>query len=68
MDRQLAQWGDEKRDLETLLADPATYGSTDTAALRDTLRRQSELMRQIEAVEERWLALHAELEEMDRQA
>jgi len=68
LDRQLAQWGDEKRDLETLLADPATYGSTDTAALRDTLRRQSELMRQIEAVEERWLALHAELEEMDRQA
>jgi len=68
LDRQLAQWGDEKRDLETLLADPATYGSTDTAALRDTLRRQSELMRQIEALEERWLALHAELEEMDRQA
>jgi len=68
LDRQLAQWGDEKRDLETLLADPATYGSTDTTALRDTLRRQSELMRQIEAVEERWLALHAELEEMDRQA
>jgi len=67
LDRQLAQWGDEKRDLETLLADPATYGSTDTAALRDTLRRQSELMRQIEAVEERWLALHAELDEMDRQ-
>ena len=43
LDRELAQWGAEKSELETRLADPALYQNADPARLRTMSARQHEL-------------------------
>jgi ATP-binding cassette subfamily F protein 3 len=64
LERRLAQWQDEKRGLDSQLADPAFYAKPDAQQLKDVTQRQQELTRLIAEAEHRWLELHAELEEI----
>jgi ATP-binding cassette, subfamily F, member 3 len=62
LDRDLAKWNTEKRELDARLADPALYQSTPTADLRKLAARQTELAKLIDTAEHRWLDTQAELE------
>ncbi len=62
LERNLAQWHDEKRGLDARLADPALYEAASTADLRQLAARLSELTQLIDAAEQRWLELQAALE------
>ena len=62
LDRDLAKWGKEKTELDAQLADPALYQNADGERLRGLTTRQAALAQQIDAAEERWLEVHAELE------
>ncbi len=62
LDRNLAKWNNEKRDLDTRLADPALYQNASTADLRAMAARQTELAQLIDTAEQRWLEVHGELD------
>jgi ATP-binding cassette subfamily F protein 3 len=62
LDRDLAKWNNEKRELDTQLADPALYQNASTADLRKMAARQTELAQWIEAAEHRWLEVHHQLD------
>jgi len=64
LERELAQWQEEKRSLDAQLADPAFYAKPDAQQLKGVVQRQQELARLIAGAEHRWLELHAELEEI----
>lgn len=64
IERKLAGWQGEKKLLDERLADPALYAGGDSALVQDLLKRQAELGASIDAGEERWLEIHAELEEI----
>ena len=64
LERDMEQWQREKRDLDLRLLDPSLYAGGDGAALQEITRRQGELMQRLEEAEERWLEIHAELEEI----
>ncbi len=65
VERKLAGWQSEKAALDAGLADPALYAEPDRSALQDHLKRQAELAQWITAAEERWLALHEALEQIE---
>ena len=65
LERDLAQWNHEKRELDTRLADPALYQNAGAADLRTMAARQTALAKLIEHAEHRWLDLHAALESLD---
>ena len=54
----------ERKALETKLADPEYYAKNPSAEVQAASRRCAELIAQIGAAEERWLQVHAELEEI----
>ena len=62
LERQLAAWHEEKRELDEQLADPAFYASPDVDQLKGVVLRQQAVTRRIEEAEHRWLEVHAELE------
>jgi ATP-binding cassette, subfamily F, member 3 len=62
LEKQLAGWQTEKALLDTRLADPALYASSDKTLLEGLLKRQKELAGQIERAETRWLEIHDALE------
>jgi ATP-binding cassette subfamily F protein 3 len=62
LERQLAAWHEEKRELDEQLADPAFYASPDVDQLKGAVLRQQDVTRRIEEAEQRWLEVHAELE------
>ncbi|HEX6067125.1 MAG TPA: hypothetical protein VFZ04_22975, partial [Longimicrobiales bacterium] len=62
LERQLAAWHEEKRELDEQLADPAFYASPDVDQLKGVVLRQQDVTRRIEEAEQRWLEVHAELE------
>ncbi|HEX6002886.1 MAG TPA: ATP-binding cassette domain-containing protein [Burkholderiales bacterium] len=62
LERQLAAWHEEKRELDEQLADPAFYASPDADQLKGVVLRQQAVSRRIENAEQRWLEVHAELE------
>ncbi len=62
LERELGQWQQDKRDLDARLADPALYTAAEHGRLQGMAKRQKELTRLLEAAEERWLEVHAELE------
>ncbi|HET9664494.1 MAG TPA: ATP-binding cassette domain-containing protein [Burkholderiales bacterium] len=65
LERQLAAWHEEKRELDEQLADPAFYASPDADQLKGVVLRQQTVTRRIEEAEHRWLEVHAELEASD---
>ncbi len=64
LERQIAAWQTEKRQLDAQFADPAIYAEPDAARFKEVTRRQQEVARLIEQAEHRWLEAHAELEDM----
>ena len=62
LEKELARWQQEKQQIDNQLADPAFYASPDPEKLRILTTRQQELAASIEAAEQRWLDVHAELE------
>jgi ATP-binding cassette subfamily F protein 3 len=62
LEKQLANWHEEKALLDARLADPDLYASGDKAELAGLLKRQAELAAQIDAAESRWLDVHEALE------
>jgi ATP-binding cassette subfamily F protein 3 len=64
LERKIAGWQEEKRQLDRQLADPSFYSGTDAARAKSTTLRQQEVARLIEEAEHRWLEVHAELEQL----
>ncbi|MET0217198.1 MAG: ATP-binding cassette domain-containing protein [Burkholderiales bacterium] len=64
LEKELERWQEEQQTLEALLADPALYAGGDTTRLQEVSKRQDEVTRLLEEAEERWLQVHAELEEI----
>jgi ATP-binding cassette subfamily F protein 3 len=62
LETSMAAWQKEKSQLDERLADPALYAAADKAQLQTLLKRQAELVQNIEQAEERWLAIHELLE------
>jgi len=58
----LAQLTADRESLESRLADPATYAAATAAEQRRLSARHGELLREIAAVEERWLEVATTLE------
>ena len=64
LERRLAEWQAEKRELDEQLADPAFYASPEVDQLKGLVLRQQEVTRLIDEAEQRWLEVHAALEAM----
>ncbi|HET6491876.1 MAG TPA: ATP-binding cassette domain-containing protein, partial [Burkholderiales bacterium] len=62
LERELAEWHEEKRELDEQLADPAFYASPDADQLKGVVLRQQAVARRIDEAEHRWLEVHAALE------
>lgn len=63
LDRQLADWHNEKNVLDAKLAEPACYApDADKAVLETMLKRQALLATDIDGAEERWLEAHTALD------
>ncbi|CAJ0799314.1 hypothetical protein LMG18090_03833 [Ralstonia mannitolilytica] len=54
----------EKAELEAFLADSAAYEEANKARMMESLRRQAEINTELDALEERWLELHEQLEQI----
>src|SRR6185312_775216 len=63
LEGQLEQLARERQQLETDLADPATYASKPPEEGRRLTLRHADVSREIATLEERWLAVSSELEE-----
>jgi ATP-binding cassette subfamily F protein 3 len=64
LETQIAKLEAERKELEARLADPAYYAATPSLEVQATSRRCADLIAQIGETEERWLEVHAELEEI----
>jgi ATP-binding cassette subfamily F protein 3 len=64
LEGNLAQWHEEKREIDETLADPSIYESPDPDKLKGLALRQNELTRLIDEAEQRWLEVHEQLEEI----
>jgi ATP-binding cassette, subfamily F, member 3 len=64
LEARIAQLEAQRRQLEADLADPEFYAKTAPAEIHALSRRCTEVIGQIGAAEERWLQIHAELEEI----
>ena len=64
LDGRIAVWQEEKLACDARLNDNDLYSAADKTALQDLLKKQAELIKQIEQAEERWLDLHERLEEL----
>ena len=64
LEGNLAQWQEEKREIDETLADPSIYESPDPDKLKGLALRQNELTRLIDEAEQRWLEVHEQLEEI----
>ncbi|CAN1504090.1 Uup ATPase components of ABC transporters with duplicated ATPase domains [Methylophilaceae bacterium] len=64
LDGRIATWQEEKLACDARLNDNDLYSAADKTALQDLLKKQAELIKQIEQAEERWLDLHERLEEL----
>jgi ATP-binding cassette subfamily F protein 3 len=63
LEQRMAELERERKPLGLWLADPASY--TDKEELQPALLREAALRRELERAEEEWLALQAELEQLD---
>ncbi|HET7203888.1 MAG TPA: ATP-binding cassette domain-containing protein [Steroidobacteraceae bacterium] len=64
LEAKLAQLEAERKELEAKLVDPAYYASAPAADVHATSRRCAEVVASIGTIEERWLEVHARLEEI----
>ncbi len=64
LDGRIAAWQEEKLACDARLNDNDLYSAADKTTLQDLLKKQAELIKQIEQAEERWLDLHERLEEL----
>ncbi len=64
LDSHIAAWQEEKLACDARLNDNDLYSAADKTALQDLLKKQAELIKQIEQAEERWVDLHERLEEL----
>jgi len=62
LETQLERLSAERRDVESRLADPATYAAAGAEEQRRLSARHGELSREIAALEERWLEVSSTLE------
>jgi len=62
LEQRLATWHSEKFRLDDCLSDPDLYAAADKSKLAELLKRQGELVSDIEAAESRWLEVHEALE------
>ena len=62
IEANMAKWEQDKSALDNKLADPDLYAQSDKSILQDLLKRQAELVQQLEAAEMRWLELQEMLE------
>jgi ATP-binding cassette subfamily F protein 3 len=64
LEARMAQLEKERKELESKLADPGFYAQQPAAEVQATSRRCAEVIAQLGDAEERWLEVHAELEEI----
>ncbi len=64
LEAKLAQLEAERKELEARLADPGYYASAAATDVQATSRRCAEVLVTIGAIEERWLEVHAQLEQI----
>jgi len=64
LEARMAQLEAERKDLESRLADPAFYAQQPSTAVQATSRRCADVIAELGEVEERWLEVHAALEEI----
>jgi ATP-binding cassette subfamily F protein 3 len=64
LERELERLGEDKRRLETLIADPNLYAAENREELRAALVDQSQVNLRLQAAEARWLELQAQLESL----
>ncbi|HET9695140.1 MAG TPA: ATP-binding cassette domain-containing protein [Steroidobacteraceae bacterium] len=64
LEAHLAQLEKERKELEARLADPGYYTATPALEVQATSRRCAEVILLIGTLEERWLELHAQLEQI----
>lgn len=64
LERDIAAWQKEKTACDERLNDTALYEKSDKTELQALLKQQSELTLNIEQAEERWLAVHEQLESL----
>jgi ATP-binding cassette subfamily F protein 3 len=63
LERKIERWQQEQRMLEAQLADPA-FDAADNQRYTEHVRRHAEVARLIEEAEQRWLEVHAEIDEI----
>ncbi|WP_293764556.1 ATP-binding cassette domain-containing protein [uncultured Aquitalea sp.] len=68
LEKQLETLSKEKAELDAFLADPAAYDEANKARLADSLKRQGVVSAELETVEEDWMGVQEELEQIDREA
>jgi ATP-binding cassette subfamily F protein 3 len=66
LEARLAEWHDEKREIDESLADPSFYESPDPDKLKGLALRQTELVRLIADAEHRWLDVNEALDELGK--
>ena len=64
LEARMARLEAERKGLEAKLADTAYYSQTPSAEVQATSRRCAEVISELGDAEERWLEVHAELEEI----
>jgi ATP-binding cassette subfamily F protein 3 len=64
LEAEIADWQRDKAAIDARLADPATYTAGRSEEIQSAARRSAELAAQLASAEERWLAIHAELESL----
>nr|WP_052321357.1 ATP-binding cassette domain-containing protein [Ralstonia sp. A12] len=64
IEKRMAPLQKEKAELEAFLADGAAYEEANKTRMMDSLRRQAELNTELDQLEERWLELHEQLEQI----
>ena len=65
IEKRMAPLQKEKAELEAFLADGAAYEDANKTRMMESLRRQAELNAELDELEERWLELHEQLEQIN---
>lgn len=64
LEKDLEKFTAEKQAIEKLLSDPAIYEDSEKKRLKDLLQQQSDVSQSLDVVEEEWMQVSEELEEI----